>query len=483
MRADPGLWRVAGGGWQSRSQRSRRMCRLAMERLEDRRLLAVLEVGPDARYSTIQSAVDAARPGDEVLIAEGDYVASVDLSRMGKSHGGTPGDLLIRGDLSTTITPKSSFAFFNSAAFRGNLQLEQLTLGGEQAPRGAGGVRLQQWTGDVTVVEVTFQDLSGGGILLTDVTGAVQIRDSLFERVGDSQQDSALQVQELRGAGVVAGKTFSEGLGSAIVIESTQQRESTWLLDQNWVFGDASTSATTQTGVRVRLAGDSRTDVTLTANAFDDLAGFAVDLEAWDRAELQSRWGENTASTIRGPAAARLALRGAAVAAWLAEYNGWNGSAGSGVSVQLDDAAKLRAIVQYEGFEAIGEGADDGLAIASGPSATGAADLFLFNNSFRNRVGQRFADHGRRLRRGPGHRRRQFLWEHEHRGGRRRGGRRARGEHDAGCRRPPAGGQFGIRQPGRRLCAAATRYGRDAIGGRGGDGCRADRASRTWAPR
>ena len=86
--------------------------RLTLEALEDRRLLAVLNVGAGEKYATIQAAVDAARPGDEVLLADGQYAESVDLSRMGVARGGSTGDLIIRGESAdlTIVTPSGTAA-------------------------------------------------------------------------------------------------------------------------------------------------------------------------------------------------------------------------------------------------------------------------------------------------------------------------------------------------------------------------------------
>lgn len=75
--------RAARRGSSTAARDSRSTRRLTLEPLEDRRLLAVLDVGAGARYATIQSAVDAARPGDVVLVGDGQYAESVDLSRMG----------------------------------------------------------------------------------------------------------------------------------------------------------------------------------------------------------------------------------------------------------------------------------------------------------------------------------------------------------------------------------------------------------------
>lgn len=380
--------RAAGSCLATRTGRRCGPRRLAVEALEDRRLLAVLNVGGGAKYATLQAAVDAARPGDVVLIASGNYHESVDLSRMGVAFGGPTGNLILRGNSAehTVVAPAGQAAFFNSAAFAGDLTIEQLTVTGAAAGAGVSGVRLQQWTGDLAITEAVFEQLSDSGLDVAGLTGDVWLQSILFDRVGDSALDDAVRLSEVSGAGVVSGNNFVDGRGTALFLSSVADRVATWLVDDNRLKGDGSLFSTTATGVRVRLAGASRTDLILDSNTFAGLAGSAIDVQVQDQAELQTRWSLNSAGNLQGVAAAQVALQDSASLALLGETNTWNDLYGGGVSIRLEDAADLRAILQYDAFTMIGDGQgdtpDEALTISTAANATGAVDLFLYNNTF-----------------------------------------------------------------------------------------------------
>lgn len=375
-----------GSPWRKRPQRGLRP--LTLETLEDRRLLAVLNVGPGAAYATIQSAVDAARPGDVILLGNGQYAEAVDLSRMGSVRSGPTGDLTIRGNSrdQARVAPSGSAAFFNSSPFSGDVTIERLTVTGAAAGAGGSGVKVRQLTGDLTVADVIFTQLSDAGVDLAGVTGDVRIKASRFDRVGDSVQDAAVRLAEVSGAGTVLSNAFENGMGVAMLLSSAGGGESTWLVDGNQVSGDGSLFNTTDTGMRVRLGGNSVTDLTLSDNAFDGLAGSAIDVEVQEEAALQTRWSANSAANLQGLAAARMTLRGQASGAFLAESNAWSDLFGSGVRVQVEGAADLRGVVQYDDFSYIGDGVgavpDDGLTIATAAGSTGNVDLFVFNSRF-----------------------------------------------------------------------------------------------------
>jgi len=307
---------------------------------------------------------------------------------MGVARGGATGDLTIRGSSSeqTSVAPAGSTAFYNSAPFAGDLAIEQLTVTGAAAGAGVSGVKLQQWTGDLAVIEAIFERLSDAAIDVTGLTGDVWLQSNLFDRVGDNVQDAAVRLSEVSGAGVISGNDFNDGMGAAMLLSSGGERTATWLVDDNAIEGDGSLFSTTHTGMRVQLAGQSLTDVILDHNTFEGLAGPALDFDVQDQAALQTRWSVNWATNLKGSAAAQVALRDAASAALLAESNTWNDMFGSGVTMHLEDAADLRAIIQYDAFTSIGDGQgdtpDEALTIGTAAGATGDVNLFLFNNTF-----------------------------------------------------------------------------------------------------
>jgi hypothetical protein len=357
--------------------------------LEERRLLAVLWVGGGGPYDTIQSAVDAARPGDVVQISGGEYAESVDLSRMGVARGGSVGDLVIRGESAgqAVISPPGNTAFFNSAPFSGDLQFERLTLSGSAGGAGTRGLDLDQLVGDLTVEELTFQELADGGLELSNATGDVRIAASRFDRLGNSDQDDALRVSELSGAGVITANEFRDVRGTAIRLINTGDQEAAWLVDDNEILGDGSFFQTTRNGIAVLLEGETRTDVTLEENVIDGLATAAIQWEIGDNAELQTRWDVNSIGNIQGPAMGQVVLRDQAFAAVLAEGNAWLDALNAGLAFLVQDTAELRAIVQFESYSSIGDGLDnnapeDAVTIATTPTATGRVQAFLYNNSF-----------------------------------------------------------------------------------------------------
>ncbi len=350
-------------------------------------MLAVLAVGAGAKYATIQNAVDAARPGDVVLVGGGQYTESVDLSRMGIVRGGPTGNLIIRGSSAAAIilAPTGHAAFFNSAAFTGDLAFEQLTVRAAAAGAGTRGLQLAQYAGDLTVKELAFEQLSDPAVELAEAAGDVWVQSTLFDRIGDASSDAAIRVSQHSGAAVITGNDFEDARGAALDLANGGSHESTWLVDDNRVYGDAILFSSTVTGIRASLGGDSRTDLTLHNNAWDGLAGPAIEFQVQDQADLQTRWETNSATNFQGLAAAQLTLRGQAAGVLLSDTNTWENVFGSGLSLRVEAAARLRAAVQYDAFTSIGDGQgavpDEALTISTAADATGGLDLFLFNNT------------------------------------------------------------------------------------------------------
>ena len=170
------------------------------------------------------------------------------------------------------------------------------------------------------------------------MTGDVWIQSCLLDRLGDSGSDAAIRVSQLNGAGVITGNDFEDVRGVALDLTNGGSSEATWLIDDNRIYGDGSLFSTTATGIRVGLTGDSRTDLTLDRNAFDGLAGSAIEFQVQDRAEVQTRWETNSATNVHGSAAAQLTLREDATGVLLSDTNTWDNAFGSG----LPSASKVR---------------------------------------------------------------------------------------------------------------------------------------------
>jgi hypothetical protein len=360
--------------------------RLGLESLEPRSMLAVLTVGPLGSYPTIQHAVDHARPSDVIIVSSGIYAESVDLSRMGSALAGLPGSLTIRGGAGAAAVVSAaagSAAFFNSVAFSGDVVLESLTLGEPGAGTNADGVRFDQFAGDLQIRDMVFQELSGRGVVLTGFAGGFSLTDSLLDRVGAGNDDAAVQIIDFHGVGTITGNRFQDVTGTAIELRSRGSEQASWLVAENQFLGDGDLFDTTRTGIRVRLQGSSETDLTLDTNSWQGLSGAAIDAVVAQDAQWQTRWVRNVAANLDGPALVQVSLQERAQAALLATTNSWTDSAGAGMTIQVHDAARLRAVLQDEAFITVGDGAgENGLAIATSPSASGSVDVRLEGNTF-----------------------------------------------------------------------------------------------------
>ena len=185
-----------------RLERTRRLRRraqgLRLEPLEDRRLLALLNVPGD--YPTIQDAVNDAQPGDEITINNGTFSQSVDLNLMGSALGpANPGNLTIRAVNSGSVTLNGGAgSAISGSNFSGDITIVGLNLD-QNAGNPGGVIDIADVSGTLTLRSASFENFGGEGLRVvstgtTDTT--VQVFDSKFDNTEDN--DDAIHV-ELQG--------------------------------------------------------------------------------------------------------------------------------------------------------------------------------------------------------------------------------------------------------------------------------------------
>jgi hypothetical protein len=359
--------------------------RLRLEPLEQRQMLAILMVGAGNAYATIQGAVDVARAGDIIYIDDGTYSESVDLSRMGSAVGRGPGDLTLRGAHpgGAVVVSPSGPDIFNSAPWVGDLVFEALTLRVVSGAADGGGINLQHVTGDVRVADSWFEQLPRTGFQLTSARGAVTVTGNTFRQAGSSGGQHGIALEDWTGVGTIADNVIEDASAMAVRLQNDGQQVASLLLSQNQLRGDASLFSTTQVGVEIVLAGASQTDLTLDGNQLADFAQEAVRVTAGAQTQLQMRWSRNTISNIQGAAAGRLTLGDNAAAAVVWLENSWIECAGDGLTVEVQDAAQLSAIVRQESFSAIGRGAgNEAVRLSTAANATGSVEIVADQNTF-----------------------------------------------------------------------------------------------------
>jgi len=356
-----------------------------LEALEDRRLLAVLTVDVGGRYSTIQSAVDAASPGDIVEVRDGRYVESVDLSRMGSARGGATGDLVIRGGTASAavVASPGGPAFFNSLAFSGDLVLQRLTLTSQTADVETSGLQIQTLSGDVAVTDVVFEQLAGAAVDLSGISGDVSVVGGEFRETGDDDADRAVRIAELDGYAALIDNEFAEVRGTAIVLENSGTQDASFLISGNRIRGDGVFFQTTHTGLDVRFAGGTQTDLTIAGNTLKGLAARGIACAIQDQARVQTRWSDNELENIRGGSALGLDLSGAAEAAVAVLANSVLDAWEDGLVIGVHDSSSLQALIRENYFVNVGDGEnDDGLTVTTGAASAGRVDLVIDGNDF-----------------------------------------------------------------------------------------------------
>lgn len=373
-------------GTRTTRRSGRVACRhLEIECLEDRTLLATLGVGASSQYASIQAAVDNARSYDHILVEDGIYSESVDLSRMGSAIGTGAGNLTIRGTSTngTVLRSPAGPSLFTSLAFSGRVRIERMTV---ESPTGAAdslGMDFEQFDGVLDVVDILFQDISATGIELTEFSGRFSVVDSQFLGVGDDNGDDAVRIGGLEGRGTITNNTMQNTAGVAIRLQNSGAKQATLMVNDNTIQGDDAFFSTTDVGVLAELRGDTRSDLTLDNNHLEHLAQEAIDVQIYDNAELQTRWSRNVARNINGESVMRLGLHDASrVAAGMLSQSVTD-VFGDGMLIELEGDSSLNAVIRHNLFLSVGDGADDdALTIVSSPEATGTVNAVLEKNDF-----------------------------------------------------------------------------------------------------
>lgn len=359
--------------------------RLTLEALEGRTLLAVLPVGPQATYKTVQAAVSQARPGDLIEIENGTYPENVDLSGMS-----TPGSLTLRGKSAAGVilAAPSGVALFNSGSWAGDLTFEHLTI---QAPSGP-GLQLHSVPGNVQVVDAVFSNIGATAVELTDCTGGFSIRDSQFLAVGQNVGDHAIHLTNVAGQGEITHNTIQDAKDTGIVLENSGNRQVSVLVNENTINGDGNLFSTTRDGVRASLAGTSQTDLTLDNNILSGLAAAAIDVQVSNQAQLQTRWSRTNVSSVNGVQAMQLQTSDTARVAVALLQNNLSYVAG-GVAVTVHGGSQLRGIIDGNTWNIVGAVPGvDALTIATDASNTadGLVDVRLETNDVTTVTGDGF---------------------------------------------------------------------------------------------
>jgi parallel beta-helix repeat protein len=244
-----------------------RKWKFTVELLESRCTPAVLTVGPNEQFQTIQAAVNAANPGDTVLIDPGVYTEQVHITGIFKSNitltavvsqsavvqapqTMTGNDALIEVDIATGVV------------------IDGLTLTGKQANGRVGGVK--------------------DGVLIRDSGSATVQNSHITQIIFDSTFNQGGAIASINGYSVQVGDNTTPG--TAVIKDSTldnYQKGGVWVLDLNssrpsvatvsndMITGVGATAATAQFGVKVQSGAQATIDHnSISANAYTGASGF-----------------------------------------------------------------------------------------------------------------------------------------------------------------------------------------------------------------
>ncbi|MFT7640044.1 MAG: hypothetical protein ACI9G1_001783 [Pirellulaceae bacterium] len=281
------------------ASKSRRICRakrLFIETLEARQLLATINVGPGLDFATIQEAVNNARPNDVLEIVNGTYNEAINLNSMGSAVQSSNGNLTIRGEsLDTIVVSPGGPALFNSAAFSGDLTIEKIKL---QSPTNTAadddmGVQLINYSGFLSMDDVTIDNSADHGMWLENITGDFSLRLVDIVELGTELGSRGLTMIDVDGSGTLFASALRDVKDLGGFIQNNGSTQLILSILSTTVLGDPVEFLTTRDGLIIEANDDANIDLSIVGNNLDDLNGTPLRITTNDRATLQMRFDDN----------------------------------------------------------------------------------------------------------------------------------------------------------------------------------------------
>ncbi len=364
---------------------------IRFETLEGRQLLATLTVGSGEQFSTIQQAVNNARPGDTVQISTGTFSEGVNLSLMGSAVSSTRGDLTIRGaGANTIIDPTSGPAISNASAFTGDLIIENLRMFARRNTAASEkGLILNDYHGDLRIANASIESAFDGGAEIINSTGTFTFDTVEIANIGDSVTDHGIVFSGNNGAvAFILDSTVKDASGDGIVVQNTGSTQfSLNILDSN-ISGDAVGFVTTNHGLNITNSDNARLDLSVVNSDLDDLDEAAIKLTLQGNSVLSGRVNDNNilnideanAVDVRASNTAQLALR--------FFDNTVTSTKRAGFFLNAADTAKVNAMLDNVLFTNIGDqSSDEALVITSAAGSNAVMNVLLHDNEFVNNAG------------------------------------------------------------------------------------------------
>lgn len=370
------------------SSRSRR---LAFERLDARELLATLNVGTGQPFTTIQAAVNSAHAGDLILVAATGtgpaYSESVNLSLMGSAVASTPGALTIRGSSTetTALTSPGGAAFFNSAAFTGDLVIENLTLKAPVATAGVdAGIRLSGYAGSLSITNVVITDAADVGIEILNSSGTLSISqvdintDAVATPVG-------LHFSNYAVSGYIQDVNINDVSDASILLEVGGTTQANMMLVSVASAKTSASDVVANDGLRVNVSGSARLDLGMASSFFDDLPGNSVDFTVQNTAVAHATFHDSVnVSTSEGvnrtanEPAVRFVARDTAKLALAYEVNNFFSVPGDNLMIQGLNGSTINATVTDNFFLNPGRAdGDDAVTVTADSTSTATINVSI----------------------------------------------------------------------------------------------------------